>query len=96
MNKCKNCLNSRPIISENGYHSICCLSQKKSMNCMMGRKDYFATLKVNKMDRIITFDCDGNDITCMKTFDALEYPCSACDNEDCEYRETYDDIKVKF
>jgi hypothetical protein len=39
------------------------------------------------MSRIISFDSEGNDITCMKEFDALAYPCSACDNEDCTDRE---------
>lgn len=39
------------------------------------------------MSRIISFDSEGNDITCMKEFDALEYPCSACDNEDCPDRD---------
>lgn len=47
------------------------------------------------MDRTITLDCDGNDITCMKVFDALAYPCSACDIEDCPDRETYDDLKFE-
>lgn len=45
------------------------------------------------MSRIISFDSDGNDITCMKVFDALAYPCSACDIEDCPDRETYEDLK---
>lgn len=48
------------------------------------------------MDRTISFDCDGNDITCMKVFDALEYPCSACNNKDCPDRETYKDIKKDY
>ena len=39
------------------------------------------------MSRIVSFDSDGNDITCMKEFDALAHPCSACDNEDCPDRE---------
>lgn len=42
---CEVCLNSRLIISENGYHSICCLSDKKAMDCMSGKKNYFVTLK---------------------------------------------------
>lgn len=41
------------------------------------------------MDRIMTFDAEGNDITCMKTFDVLLYPCDACSNVDCPDRETY-------
>ena len=43
------------------------------------------------MSRTITLDNDGNDITCMKVFDALSHPCNACDNKDCPNRETYDD-----
>lgn len=45
------------------------------------------------MDRIITLDCNGNDITCMNVFDALAYPCSACDIEDCPDREVYEQLK---
>lgn len=45
------------------------------------------------MSRTITLDFDGNDITCMKIFDALAYPCSACDNEDYPDRETYEELK---
>ena len=48
------------------------------------------------MSRTITLDCDGNDITCMKVFDALAYPCDACDIEDCPDRETYEDLKQDF
>lgn len=48
------------------------------------------------MSRTITFDCDGNDITCMKVFDALAYPCNACDNKDCPDREVCEDIKEEF
>lgn len=48
------------------------------------------------MSRIISFDSEGNDITCMKVFDALAYPCSACDNEDCPNRETYENLKEDF
>lgn len=45
MKDCDKCLHSRPIISENGYHAVCCLSQKKAMDCMMGKKNHFVTLK---------------------------------------------------
>lgn len=37
--KCDNCLNARRVISENGLHSICCLSEKVAMDCIMGKKD---------------------------------------------------------
>ena len=45
------------------------------------------------MDRVISFDSDGNDITCMKVYDALAYPCDACDIKDCPDRETYEELK---
>ena len=43
------------------------------------------------MSRIITCDLQGRDITCMKEFDILKYPCNECDIEDCEERENYED-----
>lgn len=43
------------------------------------------------MSRTITYDSQGNDITCMKGFDALEYPCKECDRENCKGREKYED-----
>lgn len=45
MQKCEKCLYSRMIVSENGYHAICCLSPKKATDCMIGEKSYFATVK---------------------------------------------------
>ena len=41
------------------------------------------------MSRTVSFDNNGNDITYMKVFDALAYPCDACDIKDCPNRETY-------
>lgn len=41
------------------------------------------------MSRSIQLDSDDKDITCMKEFDALEYPCKECDREDCDEREEY-------
>lgn len=41
------------------------------------------------MSRMIMFDSNGKDITCMKEFDALMCPCQECDREDCEEREEY-------
>ena len=43
--KCKVCLHSRLIVSENGYHPICCLSPKKAIDCMSGKKSCFVALK---------------------------------------------------
>ena len=42
------------------------------------------------MSRTITYDLQGNDITCMKEFDALKYPCKECHRTDCEEREDYE------
>ena len=41
--------------------------------------------------RIITLDYYGRDITCMKVFDALKYPCRECDRIDCDEREEYEE-----
>lgn len=46
--KCDNCLNARIITSENGKHSICCLSMKKAMECLMDEKDYKVEIFVKK------------------------------------------------
>lgn len=35
MSKCDLCINSRLIISENGYHPICCLSEKEATECIL-------------------------------------------------------------
>lgn len=32
---CNDCLNSRTILSENGYKVICCLSDKKAADCVL-------------------------------------------------------------
>lgn len=47
------------------------------------------------MSRTIILDTQGNDITCMKEFDALKYPCDECDREDCEEREDYEKTENK-
>ena len=39
------------------------------------------------MSRTITWDSNGNDITCMKKFDALKFPCDTCDIKDCPEKE---------
>ena len=50
MQKCEECLRSRMIISENGYHAVCCLSPKKAMDCWIGKKSYFATTKTKEQE----------------------------------------------
>lgn len=51
MSKCDQCLNTRPIISENGWHRICALPAKQAALCITGKKIRFIPLKVsNKND----------------------------------------------
>lgn len=52
MDQCKECLHSRLIISENGYHPVCCLSKKKAMDCLIGKKNWFATVKKDKNNNL--------------------------------------------
>ena len=40
-NRCGSCLNGRLVVSENGFHYICCLTQKKALNCLIGIKDSY-------------------------------------------------------
>lgn len=49
---CESCLNSRPVISENGIHPVCCLSAKKAKECIVSGKHYIkhpATKFANKI-----------------------------------------------
>lgn len=39
--KCDYCLNSRPVVSENGTHYVCCLTSQQLKKCLTGTKDYF-------------------------------------------------------
>ena len=47
------------------------------------------------MSRTIMYDSQERDITCMKEFDALKYPCQECDREDCEERKDYEKTKSR-
>lgn len=49
--KCDNCLNARRVISENGLHSICCLSEKVAMDCIMGKKDQRVSTMITLTDK---------------------------------------------
>lgn len=41
------------------------------------------------MNRTLTYDSDGNDITCIKEYTALKYPCRECGRADCVNNENY-------
>lgn len=47
------------------------------------------------MSRLIQLNTNGNDITCMKEFDALKYPCEECARKDCEEREKYEETESR-
>ena len=47
------------------------------------------------MSRTITYDSQGRDITCMKEYGALKYPCQECYREDCAEREDYEKTKSR-
>ncbi len=44
-NVCDRCLHSRAVISENGFHYVCCLTKKQCLDCLMGVKNSFEGLK---------------------------------------------------
>ena len=39
--RCDVCLNSRAVVSENGVHFVCGLTEKKNLDCLMGVKDSY-------------------------------------------------------
>lgn len=47
-NKCVDCVNSRIIISENGIHYSCTLSSMSATYCMIGIRDKFEQVTINK------------------------------------------------
>jgi hypothetical protein len=47
-NRYNRCLNSRLIISENGFHYVCCLTKGQYFCCIMGVEDWFVREKGGK------------------------------------------------
>lgn len=45
LERCKNCINSRPIVSENGIHAACCLRAGDAFECMIGQQDRFVEMR---------------------------------------------------
>ena len=39
--KCKTCLNSHPVVAENGIHCICCLFEGLAFLCAIGKVDRY-------------------------------------------------------
>ena len=50
MSRCETCLDSRCIVSENGFHYICCLKEDSAINCLTGKEDHYIEnpMKVHK------------------------------------------------
>ena len=49
MSKCEKCLNRVPVMSENGLHYNCGLSEKEALECLISEKDHSVILhKENK------------------------------------------------
>ena len=44
MDKCGHCANSRPVVSENGWHFVCTLHPTATKNCMLGKKEHFVSV----------------------------------------------------
>lgn len=55
--KCNTCTNSRPIISENGYHYTCMLSDRKGTDCLMNDYKHWET-RITRSS--ITYSKDAN------------------------------------
>jgi len=64
--KCDTCMNSRPIISENGTHAICTLPSIDAVYCMIGKEDYYIPFPkkrtkhkdIGVVERILVIDND--------------------------------------
>ena len=41
MGRCGKCFNGFPVMSENGVHYNCCLNDKDSLNCLIGKEDHY-------------------------------------------------------
>ncbi len=46
--KCDTCMNRRPVFSENGWHSVCCLSSRKIIACLTEREDKYKPAKAKE------------------------------------------------
>ena len=53
--KCDTCIFPRGIVSENGWHYICCLSEKEAMECLRTGNHYAWSARLatkRKIDRM--------------------------------------------
>ena len=59
--KCDKCGHSRMVVSENGFHNVCCLSNKEQMKCLTGEKDRFDDISLLFADIDTIIDSAGGD-----------------------------------
>ena len=50
MGRCEKCLNHIPVISENGMHYNCGLSEREALECLTKAKDHSAVLHTKHCD----------------------------------------------
>ena len=46
--RCDTCLHARSVISENGMHYVCCLSDKEVLYCLTGQEDSYVKNPMKK------------------------------------------------
>ena len=46
--KCSTCLHRVPVISENGIHYNCALSEKEALECLVKQKDSYVASPIKK------------------------------------------------
>lgn len=51
MGRCEKCLNHIPVISENGMHYNCGLSEREALECLTKEKDHSAVLQPRDFDK---------------------------------------------
>lgn len=59
--KCDKCGHSRMVVSENGFHNACCLSNEVQRKCLTGEKDRFDNISILFADIDTIIDMAGGD-----------------------------------
>ena len=83
--RCDTCLNSRVIISENGYHSVCCLSDKEAVACVVDAIRALA-IRLNIPQHINEIGGKEDDIPTLAQ-KALEDPCTGGNPRETSYED---------
>jgi hypothetical protein len=56
MKKCDTCTFSRPVVSENGFHSICTLPVVKMLECIHGNNKHYSCVSSYKPLKAVVID----------------------------------------